>query len=334
MRKEIASGEITGWGHRLPGNGFKRDTRQGKIAIQSCKGIRQMPKYGIGMMNQIAEPGANYGGPWTIEKLNILETYLDAYTTALKNTPFKLMYIDAFAGTGQLKLSSEEDLVDVRGFVSGSAERAIKIDNKPFDKLIFVEKKLDRCAELKTLGTTYSKRKIEIVHSEANEFLSKLHEDWKNWRGVLFLDPFATQVEWATIEAIADFNALDTWILFPVSAITRMLPTSCQPDDISREWVKWLTRIFGDESWRTLYQEDPQRNMFRDVEYQRDQGVDGLISLYKDKLKALFDKRLLEQSRTLKNSKNSTLFEFMFCVGNPKGIALAKRIANHILKHM
>ena len=151
-------------------------------------------------MNQVAEPKASYGGLWTIEKLNILEKYLDAYTTALKNTTFKLMYIDAFAGTGQLKLSSEEDLVDVRGFVSGSAERAIKIDNKPFDKLIFVEKKLDRCAELENLRATHSQRNIEIVHSEANEFLSELHEDWKSWRGVLFLDPFATQVEWATIK--------------------------------------------------------------------------------------------------------------------------------------
>ncbi len=35
-----------------------------------------------------------------MEKLRILERYLDAYTTALKNQPFKLMYIDAFAGTG------------------------------------------------------------------------------------------------------------------------------------------------------------------------------------------------------------------------------------------
>ena len=285
-------------------------------------------------MNQVAEPGASYGGPWTIEKLNILETYLDAYTTALKNTPFKLMYIDAFAGTGQLKLSSEEDLVDVRGFVSGSAERAIKIDNKPFDKLIFVEKELDRCAELETLRATYSKRNIEIVHSEANEFLSKLHEDWNSWRGVLFLDPFATQVEWATIEKIAGFNALDTWILFPTGAIARMLPTSQQPDEISPEWAKRLTRIFGDESWRNLYQEDPQGNLFGGVEYQREPGVDGLIDIYKEKLRTLFGKRFLEKSRTLRNSKNSPLFEFMFCVGNPNGIGPAKRIAKHILEHI
>ena len=113
-----------------------------------------------------------------------------------------------------------------------------------------------------------------------------------------------------------------------------MLPTSQQPDEISPEWGKRLTRIFGDESWRNLYQEDPQGNLFGGVEYQREPGVDGLIDIYKEKLRTLFGKRFLEKSRTLRNSKNSPLFEFMFCVGNPNGIGPAKRIAKHILEHI
>ncbi len=291
-------------------------------------------------MNQVAEPGARYGGSWTVKKLKILEKYLDAYTTALKNKPFKLMYIDAFAGTGQVPLSaggvnrfalwdSGDD--DLRGFVSGSAERAIKIDNKPFDKLIFVEKEVDRCADLEKLRSTHSGRNIKIENSEANEFLSDLREDWYSWRGVLFLDPFATEVEWSTIQSIAGFEALDTWILFPVSAIARMLPTSCRPDDISPEWAKRLTRIFGDESWRDLYWS--WTNLFGGNVFERQPGVGGLITIYKNNLERLFGNRFLKQSRTLKNSKDSPLFEFMFCVGspNPKAIAAAKGIAKHIL---
>ena len=49
-----------------------------------------------------------FGGPWTIEKLNILSAYLDFYVTALKNQPFKKIYIDAFAGTGKIKIGNEE----------------------------------------------------------------------------------------------------------------------------------------------------------------------------------------------------------------------------------
>ena len=29
------------------------------------------------MLNQLAEPETRYGGPWTLKKLDILETYLD-----------------------------------------------------------------------------------------------------------------------------------------------------------------------------------------------------------------------------------------------------------------
>ena len=43
-----------------------------------------------------AQQATQFGGLWTIEKLEILECYLDAYTTALKNKPFGLLYIDAF----------------------------------------------------------------------------------------------------------------------------------------------------------------------------------------------------------------------------------------------
>ena len=44
----------------------------------------------------------DFGGRWTRQKLDILERYLDAYTTVLKYRHFSLVYIDAFAGTGFL----------------------------------------------------------------------------------------------------------------------------------------------------------------------------------------------------------------------------------------
>ena len=275
-----------------------------------------------------------FGGAWTLEKLDMLESYLDAYTTALKGQPFKLMYIDAFAGTGRIALPGGEVDNEIYDFVSGSVERAVKIDDKPFDRLIFVEKEPDRCVKLEEVRATNPGRNISIENSEANEFLSNLHEDWRRWRGVLFLDPFATEVEWSTIEKIAGFNALDTWILFPVSAIARILPKSKLPDNISGGWATRLTRVFGDRSWRELYRENPQQSLFGGVEHGRDTGVDGLLAIYKNKLTSLFGDRFLAQSRTLKNSKNSPLFELLFCVGNPRGIKPAKNIAKHILDHL
>ena len=282
----------------------------------------------------MTEPrGANanrFGGDWTSEKLNILESYLDAYTTALKNQPFSLMYIDAFAGTGAIILPTEDP--DAQAFIAGSASRAIAIKEKPFDRLVFVERNRRRYSQLTRLREEHLARDIRTENSDANSYLSDLQVDWSNWRGVLFLDPFATEVEWTTIERIASFNALDTWILVPISAITRMLPTSRNPDDIPQSWADRLTRVFGDDSWKDLYRPNPQLNLFGTQEFQRDAGTEGISKIYKEKLKELFKERFLETSKVFLNSKNSPLFEFVFCAGNPRGARIAKNIAGHLLR--
>lgn len=205
-----------------------------------------------------------FGGPWTIEKLKILELYLDTYTTALKDQSFKLIYIDAFAGVGLIERRVDGDTIE---FLRGSTERALRVQNKPFDELIFIEKDPVRCVELDSLRGRYPERDIKIEQGEANQVLSGLDRNWHACRGVPFLDPFATEVEWSTLERIAGVNALDTWILFPVSAIVRMLPASRRPDEISPKWATRLTNVFGDESWRQLYHENPRGTCSRNQEW-------------------------------------------------------------------
>ena len=282
---------------------------------------------------------ASFGGPWTELKLAILKGYLNAYTTALKNQPFRLVYIDAFAGSGGVELTSVEltshDEEKLK-FIEGSASIAVDVDDKPFDEVIFVEKDESRCMQLNSLKDTTPGRVISVVNKDANHYLQTFQLDWTRYRGVLFLDPFATEVEWATIQRIASFQALDTWILFPTSAIARMLPLRREPDAISSEWAHRLNCIYGGDSWRDLYSTDHQFSLFGDEEQQqqRQEGVNGLIEIYKRKLSELFGDRFLDRSRTLRNSKNSALFEFLFCVGSPNGIQLARRIADHLLRKL
>lgn len=271
-----------------------------------------------------------FGGPWTEEKLKILELYLDFYTTALKNQPFKLLYIDAFAGSGAIQTDEEE----AQQFISGSTRRAINISDKPFDKLIFIERNMNRYTVLQNIRNEFPNRDIQIENADANDFLKNFKQDWKQWRGVLFLDPFATEVSWSTIETIENFNALDMWILFPTQAIARLLPTEQKPEEVNSRWADRLDRIYGDDSWRELYRINPQGDLFGSSGHQRERGVQGLIEVYKKKLELLFGSRFLRKSRRLTNSHNSPLFEFLFCVGNKRGIGLASRAANHILDHL
>ena len=169
----------------------------------------------------------DFGGDWTVKKLDVLKRYLNSYTTALKGQHFRLVYIDAFAGDGTVKFETPDS--EFRSVVDGSARLALEVKDKQFDRLVFVEQDGERCEELRKLQDHYSNRRVDIVQADANTFLQWLDLDRFAWRGVLFVDPFATQVEWATVQTIASFEALDMWLLFPLSAIARMLPRSRSP---------------------------------------------------------------------------------------------------------
>ena len=174
------------------------------------------------------------------------------------------------------------------------------------------------------------------MNSDANSLLRQLDMNWHSWRGVVFLDPFATQVEWSTVKAISGIRALDMRMLFPTSAVARLIPLCRKPDDLNPKWANRLTRFFGGECWRSLYAPLPQRNLFVEEEQCRQRGVCGLLRIYREKLESAFGERFLNSSRPLKNSSGARIFELLFCVGSPnfKAIALAKRIAKHILERL
>ena len=260
-----------------------------------------------------------FGGDWTRQKLDILGDYLNAYTTALKSRPFRLVYLDAFAGAGRIHLESPHDEVleaDRRRFIAGSAERALRVTDRSFDHLVFVEKDSECCVQLRTLVDDHEDRIIEVHEADANDHLRTIRQDTfgRSWRGVLFLDPFGTQLDWATLQHVSKLERLDTWLLFPVGTVARMLPKSRDPNDVSAAWTDRLTRVYGDESWRELYSSAPQGDLFGSPGVEREKGVDNLVRLYKDRLRTVIGSRLLEESRRLRHSKNSPLFEFIFCV--------------------
>jgi three-Cys-motif partner protein len=147
-----------------------------------------------------------FGGDWTSAKLDVLKGYLGAYATALKSQPFRIAYIDAFAGTGYRALRTDDansillfpDLADEAPgkLLDGSARIALSIEPH-FDKYIFIERDEDRCRALEGLRAEFStlSNEIDIRLGEANSAIQRLCEkDWSNNRAVLFLDPYGMQV--------------------------------------------------------------------------------------------------------------------------------------------
>ncbi len=279
-----------------------------------------------------------FGGKWTNKKLRILEEYLDAYTTALKRQPFRLIYIDAFAGTGRIspKLRDNVSHIESREFILGSASIALKVRDKHFDHLQFVELDAEKQMELNQLKDQHSEHSIEVIRNDANRHIKDLNkdsfrQDGQDWRGVLFLDPFSTEVDWSTTTHIARLERLDTWMLFPIGALSRLMPRDRDPSEVHPSLVDILNRVFGDDRWRQLYSKPAQGDFFKSNRKERTGGVEALLRFYMKQLHTVFGSRLLKKSIRLSNSKNAPLYEFIFCAGSPRGKNLAHKIAAYLM---
>ena len=289
-----------------------------------------------------------FGGPWTQAKLRILRGYLESYTTALKKQPFQLTYVDAFAGTGEIDLNPHDarqispflpnDIdSDVADVLEGSTRLALEVDNRQFDEFVFVEQNPVRASKLRQLKTEFANRNIHIEQADANEFLTEWCETrnrefrvpWDYHRAVVFLDPFATQVDWQTVECIAETKSVDLWILFPLSALTRILPKAREPEE---PYATTLDRVYGSAEWRTkLYHTRTQPTLFGDEEVTIRSDQQAIVDLYLRKLASIFAK-VAPSPKWFYNSRQSPQFAFMFAASNPAGAPIAVSIARHLLE--
>jgi three-Cys-motif partner protein len=282
-----------------------------------------------------------FGGGWTEEKLAILRDYLHAYNTALKNKPFTRIYVDAFAGTGYRAqrqtqfqvpdLFDEASDCESQELLKGSTKLALEAEPS-FHRFVFVETDKAKIKELEALKAQHPDKadQIDIIRADANEFLQDYcaKRDWRRHRAVLFLDPFATEVVWTTVEAVARTRAMDVWILFPLMAVNRLLAK-----DARKSFRKRLDAIFGTPEWferfyRTTRDEDIFGQPLETVRKACD--FKGIGDFYAERLRKAFA-GVAAESLVWDNSRGSPLFQFFFAAGNEKGAPIAVRIADYIL---
>jgi three-Cys-motif partner protein len=288
-----------------------------------------------------------FGGDWTTSKLDVLAQYLSGYTTALKDTPFKKAYIDAFAGTGYREARDDEaenetdasqgllfpDLAgdEPQALLDGSARLALKT-KPPFDHYMFIERSAKRCADLELLKTEFPDlaSKIQIKRGDANKKIQELcTKDWRSRRAVMFLDPYGMQVEWKTIEAIAGTRAIDLWVLFPLGiGVNRLLTKSSK---IPPEWRRRLNLLLGREDWYDeFYRVEKAQTLFGDEDRIVKATTDVIGRYFNTRLKSVFA-AVADEPKVLRNSANCPLYLLCFAAANEKGAPIALKIANHVL---
>lgn len=279
-----------------------------------------------------------FGGPWTEIKLKVLRDYLHFYTQALKKQPFKLLYIDAFAGTGDRTVGRDQSgLFASERRLKGSARIALELE-RPFDRYVFIEWNSRRFQVLETLRRQYPPHRIECLRGEANSELQDLcaRIAWRQYRAVLFLDPYGLSVEWATLQRIAETRAIDLWYLFALSGLYRQ--TAHDFERVDPACAARLDRVLGTPDWREAFYAPTaptsQADLFGEpasASMRRHANVDAIEAFVGDRLRAAGFAKVAEPLRLLLRG-GAPLYSLFFCVSNPKAIALSMRAADHLLK--
>ena len=179
-------------------------------------------------------------GPWVLEKLKLLESYLPGYLQATKDARDRI-YIDGFAGPGWNRIRDQQDCV--RGSPLIALDAVGKDNRVPFTKLIFIEGDRGTANELTgAIEAHGTDRKWDIEVGDVNEVLPTIVRSLpKRAPTFVFLDTQGIDPRWDTIKAISAWRT-ELLINFPLGMSINRNPDSPKVDE-----------YFGTKEWRSLW---------------------------------------------------------------------------------
>lgn len=281
-----------------------------------------------------------FGGNWSLLKIQAVADYLSTFNVALSKQSFRLIYIDAFAGSGDFSFGEEEtgmlfDELAAKESHAGSAQRALET-NPPFDELFFIEMDSKNAESLgRLVHRSNASNRARILVGDANSEVEALCRElpWRTTRGVIFLDPFGNHVNWSTLDAISR-TKLDVWYLFPLSGVFRNAPHD--QAKLTEDKRASITRIVGTNEWeRRFYDVVPSTiDMFdgAGMSARRSMNVDGIEAFMTERLNSIFP--MVVGPRRLLTANKAPLFSLYFAMANESKAAhkVARPIVQHILE--
>jgi three-Cys-motif partner protein len=312
---------------------------------------------------QHGRPAIPEVGPWAKAKLDILGSYLNAYTTVFqgvnrkrvkqRRTPFKTVYVDAFAGAGTARIRRGERTVSdpatlalvetvrdqdpgVQLVIAGSPRRALEVAH-PFDRYVFVEQAPDRLALLNELATEFGERlgpdRVVVRAGDCNTYLLNHlldpRRDWNVWKGLVFLDPFGMDVPWETVVRLSATNSIEVFINFPLHmCIQRFMRRN--PDEITPGEYDRLDRYFGGRGWFEQAYER-RTNLFNASEVvKREDANERLLTWYRERLALNFGH--VSPPGLINNTVGGPLYYLIHAGPNATGSKIASAVLERPVK--
>jgi three-Cys-motif partner protein len=265
-------------------------------------------------------------GCWSVDKLNLLRKYLEAYVTVLRKQSWckGYEYIDGFAGTGKPKTRDEQRYVD------GSPRVALEVPN-PFTRYHFIEMSSWRIKKLEKLKKEFPGRQIDIYPGDCNDVLRRKivpglpMASFK--RAIAFLDPFGMELEWSTLKEVARAETIEVFLNFSVMAINRNVRLR-RKEDISPLVRERMNRFWGTEWEAELY--EVQQTLFGTEIVRINQSGRDLGHRFQNRLKEIFPHCTVPVLMT--NSKNAPLYCLIFAAHKKTSVKIANDIFGRFLK--
>jgi three-Cys-motif partner protein len=282
-----------------------------------------------------------FGSAHTERKLQAVQKYLSAFTTALKKQSFDLLYIDACAGSGSSTVRQQEGqgrLIDADDITIGSAVRALDIST-PFDRYVLNDAKQENARSLEAIVTEQFpdlRDRVTVMQSDANHALIALCEstNWRKSRAVVFLDPFGLQLDFSMVSALGRTEAVDLWYLVPVFGMSRQIKAD---GSILEPGGSRIDRLLGTTEWRNgaAVEEPGEKDLFGIVQptVRKVANSAWFEQVAIQQLRSVFAGGVLDATLPLgRNGLHE--FSLVFACANPRPQAneLAKRLAAAVLK--
>ena len=257
-------------------------------------------------------------GPWTLEKLALLQKYLTAFTIATQKARprGKVTYVDLFAGPGMNRLRGSDKSFE------GSPIIAMKLF-PGFSRFLFAESDPGSWDSLQMwIAQLGRSRETDVVFGDCNqkitEVIDKIPRDGPCF---VFLDPPSPALEWNTVSRIASLRVgyyqrrPEQFILFPYNmGLVRLMPFEETPQSI---WgptsEEQISRVMPDPTtWRKVYE------AWRQGDYESQQKRRRFLYLYWMGLKELGYKHVLPP-KLIKATNGHPLYDLFFASDHHAG---------------
>jgi three-Cys-motif partner protein len=189
---------------------------------------------------------------WTAHKLEILRIYLTLYRRVAGNG----CYIDGFAGDGRIEVGGKEKAGSAAVALKSGAFKTFHLYEKPrkaarLKKWVEVNAKEIQKGRTEVIGGDFNKK---ILLDLAGGIIPTDRPCFA------FLDPDSTELDWATVEAIARHKGdcsppetckVELWILLNTyQVLMRLMPKNGKQPNVDT-LDRWLG---GPSGWRDLYE--------------------------------------------------------------------------------